>query len=83
MHQRRALVLIAILTAGVGASAQTLHRGHGTKATCKDTPASKAFREVVLTYGKDDETRKWANDSIRDQRREIAEMQAWFTKKGP
>jgi uncharacterized protein (DUF305 family) len=38
--------------------------------------------EVVLTYGKDDETRKWANDSFRDQRREIAEMQAWFTKKG-
>jgi hypothetical protein len=44
MHQRRALVLIAILTAGVAASAQTLHQGHGTKATCKDTPASKAFR---------------------------------------
>ncbi len=43
MHQRRALVLIAILTAGVGASAQTLHQGHDAKATCKDTPASKPF----------------------------------------
>jgi hypothetical protein len=42
MHQRRALVLIAILMA-VGASAQTLHQGHDAKATCKDTPASKPF----------------------------------------
>jgi uncharacterized protein (DUF305 family) len=34
--------------------------------------------EVVLKYGKDEKTRKWAADIIREQKREIAEMQAWL-----
>ena len=38
--------------------------------------------EVVLKYGKDAETRKWPNDIIREQRGEIAEMQAWLKKGG-
>jgi uncharacterized protein (DUF305 family) len=35
---------------------------------------------VVLQYGKDDQTKKWANDVIRDQQREITEMQEWLKK---
>jgi uncharacterized protein (DUF305 family) len=37
--------------------------------------------KVVLQYGKDAQTRKWAEDIIREQAREIAEMQAWLVKK--
>jgi uncharacterized protein (DUF305 family) len=35
---------------------------------------------VRLQYGKDDQTKKWAEDVIRDQQREIGEMQAWLQK---
>jgi uncharacterized protein (DUF305 family) len=38
--------------------------------------------KVVLQYGKDEQTRKWAADIIREQEREIAEMRAWLKKKG-
>lgn len=38
--------------------------------------------KVVLQYGKDAQTRKWAEDIIREQQREIGEMQAWLAKKG-
>lgn len=37
---------------------------------------------VALQYGKDEQTKKWANDVIRDQEREIAEMQEWLKKRG-
>ena len=37
---------------------------------------------VVLQYGKDAQAKKWANDVIREQEREIAEMQAWLKKNG-
>ena len=33
---------------------------------------------VVLQYGKNEQTRKWATDIIREQEREIEEMQAWL-----
>ena len=36
--------------------------------------------KVVLQYGKDDQTKKWASDVIRDQQREISEMQEWLKK---
>jgi uncharacterized protein (DUF305 family) len=36
--------------------------------------------KVVLQYGKDAQTRKWAEDIIREQAREIAEMQDWLAK---
>jgi len=36
--------------------------------------------KVVLQYGKDDQTKKWANDVIREQQREINEMQDWLKK---
>jgi len=38
--------------------------------------------EVQLKYGKDEQTRKWATDIIREQKREIAEMLAWLKSKG-
>jgi uncharacterized protein (DUF305 family) len=38
--------------------------------------------KVALQYGKDEQARKWATDVIREQQREIAEMQAWLKKRG-
>ena len=37
--------------------------------------------KVQLQYGKDEQTRKWAASIIRDQEREIAEMQEWLKAK--
>jgi uncharacterized protein (DUF305 family) len=37
--------------------------------------------KVVLAHGKDEQTRKWATDIIREQQREIAEMQEWLKTK--
>lgn len=36
--------------------------------------------KVVLQYGKDDQVKKLANDVIREQEREISEMQEWLKK---
>jgi uncharacterized protein (DUF305 family) len=38
--------------------------------------------KVALQHGKDEQVRKWAQDVIREQEREIAEMQAWLRSKG-
>ena len=38
--------------------------------------------KVALQHAKDEQIRKWATDVIREQEREIAEMQAWLSKKG-
>lgn len=38
--------------------------------------------KVAQQNAKDEQVRKWATDVIREQEREIAEMQAWLTKKG-
>ena len=38
--------------------------------------------KVVLQHGKDEQTKKWANDVIREQQREIDEMQEWLKKRG-
>lgn len=38
--------------------------------------------KVALQNAKDEQIRKWATDVIREQEREIAEMQAWLRKKG-
>ena len=38
--------------------------------------------KVVLQHGKDEQAKKWANDVIREQQREIAEMQEWLKKRG-
>jgi uncharacterized protein (DUF305 family) len=35
---------------------------------------------VVLEHGRDETTRKWANDIIREQEREIAEMREWLAR---
>ena len=36
--------------------------------------------KVVLQYGKDPQLKKWANDVIREQQREIGEMEEWLKK---
>jgi uncharacterized protein (DUF305 family) len=36
---------------------------------------------VRLKYGKDEQTKKWAEDVIRQQQREVDEMQAWLAKR--
>ena len=38
--------------------------------------------KVALQNAKDEQIRKWATDVIREQEREIAEMQDWLKKKG-
>ncbi len=38
--------------------------------------------KVALQNAKDEQIRKWATDVIREQEREIAEMQNWLQKKG-
>jgi uncharacterized protein (DUF305 family) len=37
--------------------------------------------KVVLEHGRDEQTRKWAHDVIREQQREITEMQEWLRKR--
>ena len=36
--------------------------------------------KVLLQYGQDPQTKKWADDVIREQQREIAEMEEWLKK---
>ncbi|WP_442931828.1 CopM family metallochaperone [Microvirga sp. CF3062] len=38
--------------------------------------------KVALQHAKDEQVRKWAQDVIREQEREIAEMQTWLKSKG-
>jgi uncharacterized protein (DUF305 family) len=38
--------------------------------------------KVALQHTKDEQIRKWATEVIREQEREIAEMQTWLKKKG-
>jgi uncharacterized protein (DUF305 family) len=38
--------------------------------------------KVALQHAKDEQIRKWATDVIREQEREISEMQAWLKAKG-
>jgi uncharacterized protein (DUF305 family) len=38
--------------------------------------------KVVLQHGKDERAKKWASDVIREQQREIAEMQEWLKALG-
>lgn len=38
--------------------------------------------KVALQHAKDEQIRKWAQDVIREQEREIAEMQTWLKNKG-
>ncbi|WP_230532421.1 CopM family metallochaperone [Microvirga roseola] len=38
--------------------------------------------QVVLKHGKDERAKKWANDVIREQEREIREMREWLKERG-
>ncbi|WP_435418084.1 DUF305 domain-containing protein [Parerythrobacter aurantius] len=44
--------------------------------------AAIAMSETVLEHGKDAETRALAEAIIREQRREISEIDAWLAKRG-
>ena len=37
---------------------------------------------IVLRHGKDERIRRLAADVVREQEREIAQMQAWLAKRG-
>ena len=41
-----------------------------------------AMAKAVLQYGKDDKVKEWANQIIKAQEAEIAEMQAWLKGHG-
>jgi uncharacterized protein (DUF305 family) len=41
-----------------------------------------AMAKIALEHGKDEQTRRWAATIIREQEREIAEMQAWLKQRG-
>lgn len=38
--------------------------------------------QIVLKFGKDEQSKKWAADVIREQTREIKEMEEWLQKRG-
>jgi uncharacterized protein (DUF305 family) len=38
--------------------------------------------KVALQHTKDEQIRKWATEVIREQEREIAEMETWVKNKG-
>ncbi|MCZ8316463.1 DUF305 domain-containing protein [Phreatobacter sp.] len=38
--------------------------------------------KVVLAHGTDPQVRKWAEDVIREQEREIGEMRGWLARRG-
>jgi hypothetical protein len=42
-----------------------------------------AMAKVALEFGKNEQTRKWAVEIIREQEREIGEMKAWLQKNAP
>lgn len=50
------------------------------RALIANKQSAIALAKVRLEYGKDAQTRTWAENLIRDQEREIADMEAWLNK---
>lgn len=41
-----------------------------------------AVARILLEHGRDEQTRRWAQEIIREQEREIGEMRAWLQRRG-
>lgn len=41
-----------------------------------------AMAKILLQFGRDEQTRRWAADIIREQEREIGEMRSWLRRNG-
>ncbi len=50
------------------------------RALIANKQSAIAIAKVRLEYGKDAQTKAWAENLIRDQEREIADMEAWLKK---
>ncbi|MFO1097089.1 MAG: DUF305 domain-containing protein [Xanthobacteraceae bacterium] len=50
------------------------------RALIANKQSTIAIAKVRLQYGKDEQTKAWAENLIRDQDREIADMEAWLNK---
>lgn len=53
-----------------------------TRAMIPHHQAAIEMARIVLKYGKDEQARKLADDVIRQQAREIDDMQEWLKKRG-
>lgn len=50
------------------------------RALIANKQSAIALAKVRLQYGKDEQTKGWAENLIRNQDREIADMEAWLNK---